>query len=209
MNLLRDRLAIFTATAAGVFMTVQYFVSAPWMDATYRSILAWMQIIFACALIVGIGAVLKNHIVRIQKRPNERFYSAVLVVAVIVMSALGFSGGIDQGSSFLWVFNHLQAPMQATVFSLLAFYVTSAAFRGFRARSVESTILIGAGLIVLIGRVPLGDLITPHLPATADWIVNVPALAAKRAILIGIGLGMVATALKVVSGVERTYMGGR
>lgn len=190
-------------------MTVQYFVSASWMDATYRSILAWMQIIFACALIVGIGAVLKNHIVRIQKRPNERFYSAVLVVAVIVMSALGFSGGIDQGSSFLWVFNHLQAPMQATVFSLLAFYVTSAAFRGFRARSVESTILIGAGLIVLIGRVPLGDLITPHLPATADWIVNVPALAAKRAILIGIGLGMVATALKVISGVERTYMGGR
>lgn len=209
MNLLRDRLAIFTATAAGLFMTVQYFVSAPWMDTTYRSILAWMQIIFACALIAGIGAVLKNHIVRIQKRPSDRFYSAVLVAAVIVMSALGFSGGIDQGSSFLWVFNHLQAPMQATVFSLLAFYVTSAAFRGFRARSVESTILLAAGLIVLIGRVPLGELITPHLPATADWIVNVPALAAKRAILIGIGLGMVATALKVISGVERTYMGGR
>lgn len=209
MNLLHDRLAIFTATAAGVFMTVQYFVSAPWMDATYRSTLAWMQIIFACALIVGIGAVLKNHIVRIQKRPSDRFYSAVLLLAVIVMSVLGFSGGIDQGSSFLWVFNNLQAPMQATVFSLLAFYVTSAAFRGFRARSVESTILIAAGLIVLIGRVPLGEMITPHLPSTADWIVNVPALAAKRAILIGIGLGMVATALKVIAGVERTYMGGR
>lgn len=209
MNLLRDRLAIFTATAAGVFMTVQYFISAPWMDATYRSILAWMQIIFACALIVGIGAVVKNHLFRIQKRPSDRFYSSVLLLAVVVMSVLGFTGGIDQGSSFLWVFNNLQAPMQATVFSLLAFYVTSAAFRGFRARSVESTILITAGLIVLIGRVPLGELITPHLPATADWIVNVPALAAKRAILIGIGLGMVATALKVIAGVERTYMGGR
>lgn len=209
MNLLRDRLAMFTASAAGGFMVVQYFVSAPWMDATYSAILSWMQIIFACALVVGIGAVLKNHIVRLQRRPGERLYSVVLLVAVIVMSALGFSGGIDQGSSFLWVFNHLQAPMQATVFSLLAFYVTSAAFRGFRARSVESSILIIAGLIVLIGRVPLGELITPHLPATADWIVNVPALAAKRAILIGIGLGMVATALKVIAGVERTYLGGR
>lgn len=200
---------MITASAAGGFMVVQYFVSAAWMDATYRSILAWMQIIFACALIVGINAVLKNHIVKLQRRPKDRPYSLVLLLAVVVMSILGFSGGIDQGSSFLWAFNHLQAPMQATVFSLLAFYVTSAAFRGFRARSVESTILIVAGLIVLIGRVPLGELITPHLPATADWIVNVPALAAKRAILIGIGLGMVATALKVISGVERTYLGGR
>lgn len=209
MNPLRDRLAIFTATTAGIFMTVQYFVTVPWMDSTYRAILSWMQIIFACALLVGIGAVIKNHLVKIQRRPNDRFYSVVLLLAVLAMSIAGFSGGIDQGSQFLWAFNHLQAPMQATVFSLLAFYVTSAAFRGFRARSVESSILIAAGLIVLIGRVPLGELITPYLPATADWIVNVPALAAKRAILIGIGLGMVATALKVIAGVERTYLGGR
>ena len=209
MNPLRDRLAIFTATAAGVFMTVQYFITAPWMDSTYRAILSWMQIIFACALLVGIGAVIKSHLTKIQRKPSERFYSAVLLLAVVAMSIAGFTGGIDQGSSFLWAFNHLQAPMQATVFSLLAFYVTSAAFRGFRARSVESSILIAAGLIVLIGRVPLGELITPYLPATADWIVNVPALAAKRAILIDIGLGMVATALKVVTGIERTYLGGR
>lgn len=209
MNLLRDRLAILTATAAGVFMTVQYFISAEWMDSTYRAILSWMQIIFACALLVGIGAVIKNHLTKIQRRPNERFYSAVLLVAVAFMSIVGFTGGIDQGSWFLWAFNTFQAPMQATVFSLLAFYVTSAAFRGFRARSIESAILIAAGMIVLIGRVPLGELITPHLPSAADWIVNVPALAAKRAILIGIGLGMVATALKVIVGVERTYLGGR
>lgn len=209
MNILRDRLAIYTAAAAGVFMVVQYFVTAGWMDSTYRSILDWMQIIFACALIVGIGSVAKNHVVRIRKRPSDRPYSFVLLVSVVVMSILGFTGGIDQGSSFLWAFNHLQAPMQGTVFSLLAFYVTSAAFRGFRARSVESAILIVAGLTVLIGRVPLGELLVPHLPAGAEWIVNVPALAAKRAILIGIGLGMVATALKVIAGVQRTYLGGR
>lgn len=206
---MRERLATYLATAAGGFMVVQYFVTADWMTTTYSAILSWMQIIFACALIVGIGAVIKNHLTRIKRRPADRPYSLVLLVSVAVMSIAGFAGGIDQGSSFLWIFNHLQAPMQATVFSLLAFYVTSAAFRGFRARSTESTILIIAGLIVLIGRVPLGELLTPHLPSTADWIVNVPALAAKRAILIGIGLGMVATALKVIAGIERTYLGGR
>lgn len=209
MNHLRDRLAIGAATICGVFMTLQYFVSTPAMDASYRVILSWVQIIFACALIVGIGAVVIHHWEKIRRRPAERPYSFVLLASIIAMAVAGFTGGIDQGSSFLWIFNHIQAPLQATVFSLLAFYVTSAAYRGFRARSVESVVLIVAALVVLIGRVPLGDMISARVPQAAEWIVNVPALAAKRALLIGIGLGMVATALRVIAGVERTYLGGR
>ncbi len=206
---MRDRFAIVIATASGIFMMTQYFVSTDWIDTTYRALLNWMQIIFACALIIGIAAVLRNHVTRIRRNPSQRPYSVLLIMTVAAMAIAGFAGGIGQGSAFLWMFNHLQAPMQSTVSSLLAFYVTSAAFRGFRARSVESTILILAGLTVLIGRVPLGELVSQQLPATADWIVNVPALAAKRGILIGIGLGMVATALKVIAGMERTYLGGR
>jgi hypothetical protein len=50
---------------------------------------------------------------------------------------------------------------------------------------------------------PLGEWVA----RTADWLLNVPSLAANRAIIIGIGLGMVATAMKVILGIERGYMG--
>jgi hypothetical protein len=207
--MLRDRTAIAVASAAGVFMAVQYFIDLPATQSIYRAILNWMQVVFACALLVGVLAVIRNHLGRLARRPAERPYSLVLLGATTGMAILGFAGGIERGSAFLWTFEHLQAPMQSTVFSLLAFYIASAAYRGFRARSGESVILIVAALLVLVGRVPLGEWISGQFPAVSEWIVNVPALAAKRAILIGLGLGMITTALRVVAGVERTYLGGR
>jgi hypothetical protein len=209
MGGVRDRLAILTATVVGVFMTVQYYLVSSAATAVYRTILAWMQIIFAFALIVGVAGVVRIHLQKLIRRPADRFYSATLLTGAAVMAVFGFAGGIDRGSPFLWMFDHFQAPMQSTVFSLLAFYVASAAYRGFRARSGESVVLVIAAMIVLVGRVPLGQLISSYIPTSADWILTVPALAAKRAILIGIGLGMIATSLKVILGLERTYLGGR
>ena len=197
------------ASVAGMFMAAQYFIDTVPTAAVYRTLLSWMQIIFAFALLAGSLAVIRNHLVRLVRQPSDRIYSVILLLGIAATSVAGFAGGINRGSAFLWIFDHLQAPMQSTVFSLLAFYIASAAYRGFRARSGESAVLIIAAMVVLLGRVPLGEWISPRLSAGSEWIVNVPALAAKRAILIGIGLGMVATALKVIAGVERTYLGGR
>ena len=108
-----------------------------------------------------------------------------------------------------WAFENLLAPMQATVFSLLAFFVASASFRGFRARSISAAILLGTALLVLIGRTPLAENISSAIPDLTFWIKNYPSMAARRAILIGIGLGSMTTALRVILGIERTYLSGK
>ena len=61
---------------------------------------------------------------------------------------------------------------------------------------------------------PVGDLIgfdigshRLSLASIATWILDVPNLAAKRGILIGVGLGMISTSLRIILGIERAYLG--
>jgi hypothetical protein len=102
-------------------------------------------------------------------------------------------------------FSNIMVPLQSTMFALLAFFISSASYRAFRARNLLASLLLIAALIVMLRFTPgpWGDLISK----TSTWVMNVPNLAAQRAIVIGIGLGMVATALKVILGIERGYMG--
>ena len=164
------------------------------------------------------------------------------------------------GSLFQWMFKYIFSPLSATMFALLAFFVASASFRAFRARNFEASLLLVAGIIIMLGRVPIGSLISSwtimyilafsigiginsyvknrnivfgwilgscglitgfgmtmgwpidqptifFLPALQEWIYLVPNLAGSRAILIGIGLGIVATSLRYIFGLEKSYLG--
>ncbi len=107
-----------------------------------------------------------------------------------------------------WLYDYIFVPMQATMFSLLAFYIASAAYRAFRARTVEATVLLATAIVLMIGRVPLGEALWSKFPQLTDWILSTPSMAAQRGVMMGIGLGMIATSLRIIFGIERTYMGG-
>jgi hypothetical protein len=96
------------------------------------------------------------------------------------------------------------------MFSLLAFFMASAAFRAFRARNVEATILLIAAAVVMVGRIPLGESILggrPYLAHFTDWLMNWPNAAAQRGIIIGAALGAASLSLRVIVGIERSFLG--
>jgi hypothetical protein len=187
----------------GCFMAVQYFIPA--MVPVYDRINDYLQIIFAFSIVLGVASVVQRHGRRVRERHKDLPYSAAAIAGMIFMLLAGFIGGRERGSLFQNTFTSILLPVQATMFALLAFYLASAAFRSFRTRSLDATVLLTAAVIVMIGRLDGGSAI--GIPRMADWINSVPNLVSKRAILIGVGLGMASTALKVVLGIERSYLG--
>jgi hypothetical protein len=107
-----------------------------------------------------------------------------------------------------WIFDHVFAPCNATMFALLAFFVASAAFRAFRARNLEAGLLLGAAIVVLLARAPIGALLSDGLPDLAQWILDVPSNGSRRAIMMGAAVAAIATSLRVILGLERSHLGG-
>lgn len=200
------RIAALVAFVVGVFMAAQYFVKTDLTVLVYRSILDYYQIIFAVTMLVGGISMLKHHSRKVATASEGRVYSIIALCGVGFMIVAALIFGTAANSPYQWAFNNLQAPMQATMFSLLAFFVASAAYRGFRIRSKPAFVLALTAVVVLVGRSAFGDLISDKLPELAGWIFNNPSSGAKRGILIGVGLGSISTALRVILGIEKSYM---
>ena len=203
---MRRSFPILVCFSFGMAMLVQFFIPSKLSTNAYNEITDWAQIIYAFALIVGVFGLIRYHLKRVSRREEGWFYNLLTVVSLAVMAGFGFILGRGDGSPFMWIFNYMQAPMQASVFSLLAFFVASAAYRGFQARNTEAVLLLLSTVFIMFGIASVGNAIQPFSDI-ANWILMNPSMTARRGIFIGIGLGTIATALRVILGIERTYLG--
>jgi hypothetical protein len=196
------------ALVMGILMMVQFFVPHPVSTRFYRAILDSMIIIGVFMLVFAWRSLAYFHINRIRRKTEHWQYSFITLAGWIAAAGLGIALGMGEGTPHQILFNNVLIPLQATMFSLLAFYIASAAFRAFKARNLEAALLLVTALIVMLGRVPIGQYIYKRLPEVVEWIMMYPNMAAQRGILLGVGLGMISTALKIVMGIERGYLGG-
>jgi len=191
----------------GFFVIIAFFIPLGAFQDASQTFETWYTGVIAFFVFIGIFNIIKVNTSKIQRRLSDWQYSIILLIFLALMMAAGFIGG-PNGGVFNYLFEHMQIPLGATMFSLLAFFVASAAFRAFRARTPEATLLLIAAVIVMIGRVPIGYYMWKGFPNLVEWMMNVPNTAAKRGILFGADLGLISMALRVLLGIERSYMGG-
>lgn len=205
---MKFQIPLAIAFISGIMMIISIFIPHHPFDQLTDIFTDWYMIIGTFAIILGVLSLLKVSLERISSKAPNWFYNIFTILGFLFMAGFGVFGGIEEGTVFYYGFEYLFTPMAATMFSMLAFFVASAAFRAFRARTLEATILLLAAFIVMLGRVPLGSFLWRDIPELTNWIMDVPNTAGQRAIMIGIALGIVSTSLRIILGIEKSYMGG-
>lgn len=214
MIFFKRQLPLIITGIMGVAFALQYYIPHPISEEAITHLSKWMQIISGFAMVLGLASLFQVHTVKIKRQVPGWGYSVILFLAMLVTVAVGLfwskgettANGVQ--TAFGWIYSYTMVPLQATMFSILAFFIASAAYRAFRARSREAALLLTAAVVVMMGRVPLGQFLLPWTWDVTQWLLNVVNSAVRRAILIGVSMGAVALSLKIILGYERSYLGG-
>jgi len=220
MNIFKKHIPLIIVFTFGIITLASYYVPNVSSDKYLETINIWQNIVSAFALFLGMISLFYTHYKKIERKVDGWGYSLFVYIGFLIMmvAAIVSDGKIsDQGKvTFLgWSFTNIYNPLSATMFSVLAFFIISTAYRAFRIKSFSAFLLFTAGLILMIGNIPLGEIIWNKLFSWTglgigelkDWVKNVPSTAGKRGIMIGIAIGAAVTSLKIIFGIERGYMG--
>ncbi len=230
---MKRNIPLLLAMSAGFVMIVAYFI--PPTQTWAEDVSIWFDVLAAIAFVLGGGNLLKIHLKKVSDKGKGWAYSVITLVSFLVMLWLGmFKVGVHpnqnfpdyawsgqynaSGSPFLWLYEYAFKPLQATIFAMLAFYVASAAFRAFRAKNFEAILLLSTAFIILLGRTAAGVFLTDFIPEDGSFgglrmehvtrfLMDVFNTAGNRAIMIGIALGTASVSLKILLGVDRSYLG--
>lgn len=188
------------------------------------------DILMGFMLGLGVFSILRVHVGRVLKRQRDWQFSIVLLVCIVFMATFGYwdwnlrkiqPNGFQLATRDHWsfvnyaydfLFDGLYQQMDAAMFSIIAFFILSAAFRAFRVRSIEATILLGTALIVILslmafvehawaGAVGMHSQFT--LTEIYKWIQNSLQSPALRAIDFGMGIGALAMGLRLWLSLEK------
>lgn len=214
---MRRQVPLVLCFVFGIVMIFTQFIPHSLSQGLHQEVRQWYFIILPFALVFSTIAFIRTHVMRIRRRTEHWRYSFIIFIGILMMVVIGVPFG-PQHPVFEWLFNNVQVPMDATMFSLLAFFIASAAYRAFRARTLEASLLLITALIVMLGNVPVGDLLwntvfawLPWEDATSSmkqWILDNPNLSARRGIILGISLGVISQSIRIILGIERSYLGG-
>jgi len=186
----------------------------------------FVPVVSAFGFGLGLISLIGVHGRKIGKGGEPAIFSGIVLAAlaamVVVQLNFFYRGKPETG---IWsdlnqiLFYHLQFPLGSTMFGLLAAYLTSAAYRAFRIRTLDAAILAGMAAFVILTQVPTGQFLASlFAPAAVDggarldayavegrnWTLTIANDAVQRAVGFGAFVGAIAMAMRVWLSLDRT-----
>jgi len=204
----RRELPLILTAIIGIMAFADYFFDIPTLHSVVSDLQIWTIIMAAFAMFMGVVnlTIVHGRVVMREKDSTRRILSAWTLFLMYLMAILGLLPPITAHPSFQWLYSTTVAALNPTVYSILAFFITSASYRAFRARNFEATVFLISGIIIMLYNAPIGGWLHPGLVTLGSWAMNVPIVAGQRAIMIGAAIGSLTLAIRTFTGRERAWL---
>ena len=104
--------------------------------------------------------------------------------------------------------NYIYTPLGATLYPITGFYIFSAAYRAFRARNIDATLMLLAGIFVMLKNAPVGEAIWIGFKTIGNWVQFTGQVPGMRTLAIVGALGLIAFGFRALLGKERGFYAG-
>jgi hypothetical protein len=174
-----------------------------------------IRVMGSMGLGLGVINILRVHGFAVVRKRKGWPNSLALIVAMFATMFAGFwglLGGNKSATACFWefFFGGLMNNLAPAMFSLLAFYIASAAYRSFRIQNMEAGLMMLAALLVMFGQIPLGFYMSDQLPVWRNWMLSRISTPAFRGILFGALIAMLAMGVRMWLSLDRSSSrGGR
>lgn len=203
---MKRELPVAIAGLLGVLMLVDYFLNIKAAKTLSVEMQNWVIIIAALALALAALNLVINHSRRISRKDPDSLHSYLLIISLVLTVISGVFFGPSH-VSFKFIFEAIINPLASAFYAMACFHLASATYRAFRAHNLQASALLITGMLVMLGRAPIGEVIWSKFPAISTWIMSVANLAGMRGIMISSAVGMIGVGLRVMVGIDRTHLG--
>jgi len=202
------KIASVVLLVAPAIILFDFALKNPTLQSVATDLNNWAVVVGAFALGIGAYSLVLRHGRMISKRRPEWPYSIMLLLTMFTFIVTGLVTGSITSPQYNWIYTAIVMPVSSTLYGMNAFFIASASYRAFKAKSWEALVLLVAAIFLMLKNAPIGGVISPVLPQIGGIIWDFAGATGMRALLIGIGIGTLALGLRVIIGQEKTPLGG-
>lgn len=207
-------LGIVLVVAAIIF--AQYFIGGDAVNLAYTTINNWVIVIGVVTIWIGGINVFRRNLRDIKRKEPGRWHLAIFqlfLIAAMLISGFGEgrystqSGPGAPQTVINWLYSNYQIIGSQAISALTGLWAMTAVYRAFRGRTIESFLFLLGAAFVMLKNAPIGGIIWSGFPVIGTWILDAIYNPTVRALVLIMGIGIFAYALRFYIGKEKSAWG--
>lgn len=208
---IKRQLPVLLVFLVGIVITTDWFIIWEPLQNVTKNLLNFQVIMYAAMMYFSMINLYTVHSQRIRRNLKEKKYydmfTSVLLLFFLTIAVLVGNIYGRNSPAYKFIYDNFRTPLAYAGGIHLTLFIASATYRVIKPKTKETAMFFLAALLTLLSNIPYMTASVPALMVIRTWLTDILVKASYRAITIGLGLGGILLGLRILLGIESSYLG--